>query len=101
MRNLETTFNDLIWYRAELDLPPIAAPSFPDHLRPSTEEEETPGAHARYEVLLGNVMSLNEAPRSEDEGQEIQGMDDVEPEIGLMNWSDEMLELVSPELEVC
>lgn len=44
---------------------------------------------------------MNEAPRSEDEGQEIQGMDDVEPEIGLMNWSDEMLELVSPELEVC
>lgn len=92
LRTLETIFNDLIWYRAELDI--TLADGLPSDLRPSKTGEEVPGDHARYEALLERVVSLNPRMGDEEEGQEIQGMEDVEPEVGLMAWAEELLQLV-------
>ncbi|TXT15770.1 hypothetical protein VHUM_00273 [Vanrija humicola] len=93
LRNLETNFNDLIWYHAELVMPPLGLGQFPEHLLPPREDEETPGAHERYERALDRIMSLNAVPSGEEDGVEIQGMDGIEPEIGLTNWADTLLEI--------
>ncbi|KAL7424666.1 Microtubule bundling protein [Cryptotrichosporon argae] len=99
LRDVETSFNDLIWYRDELDLPPLplsalAIASFPARLLPSTDTEETPGAYSRYLELLQHVINSNVVPSGdEEEAGEIRGMDGVEPEIGLMRWAEEVLEL--------
>lgn len=99
LRALETVFNDLIWYRAELDLPPLDGEdgSFPPELKPGRGDEEVPGAHVRYEALLEHVVGLNpvRVGDEEEEGQEIQGMEEVEPEVGLIAWADALLQLVS------
>lgn len=95
LRTLEMCFNDLIWYRAELDLPPLE--QLPPELRPPRGEEEQPGAHIRYESLLEHVIALNpvKAGSFGDEERDIEGMEEVEPEVGLINWADALLQLVS------
>lgn len=102
MRNLETNFNDLIWFAAELDLPPLPKgllDEFPERLLPPSTMEETPGAFGRYTNLLSSIMAVNEAWQGEDdeEAPEIQGMEGVEPEVGLMNWAEQLLELWANE----
>lgn len=100
LRALETVFNDLIWYRAELDLPSFDVENgFPHELRPAKSEEEVPGAHLRYEALLEQVVQLNPVrvgeEEEESEGEEIKGMEKIEPEAGLIAWADSLLQLVS------
>lgn len=95
LRNLETHFNDLIWYHAELVMPPLGLGQFPEHLLPPREDEETPGAHDRYERALDRLMTRNPVPSGEEDGVEIQGMDGIEPEIGLTVWAETLLEIVS------
>lgn len=102
MRNLETNFNDLIWFAAELDLPPLPKgplDEFPERLLPPAAMEETPGAFERYTTLLTSIMAVNEAWQGEDdeEAPEIQGLEGVEPEVGLMNWAEQLLELWANE----
>jgi len=87
-----------VWFRFELQLPDLLDTSFPVYLLPSRDLEETPGAHARYEKILAQILALNpwKGANEEDEGDvELQGMDDIEPEIGLINWCEQLLELVS------
>lgn len=97
LRTLETHFNDLLWYHAELNLPsPVHGSMFPLALLAPQSDEEQPGFHARYEQLLDHVLATNPRQTGEDgeDGIELQGMDDIEPEIGLMNWSEVVLALV-------
>lgn len=95
LRTLAMCFNDLIWYRAELDLPPLE--QLPPDLRPSRSEEEQPGAHLRYEALLEHVVALNpiKAGSFGDEERDVEGVEEMEPEVGLINWADALLQLVS------
>ncbi|OCF56492.1 hypothetical protein L486_05342 [Kwoniella mangroviensis CBS 10435] len=99
-KNLCQTLFNLIWLHSELALPPVPTSSphhFPPELLPSHEEEETPGAYATYEKILHRVIGSNSLPPGEceewDEVEDLQGMDNVEPEIGLIEWSDELTEL--------
>ncbi|BEJ16879.1 hypothetical protein CspHIS471_0602800 [Cutaneotrichosporon sp. HIS471] len=99
LRTLETTFIDLIWYRAELDLPTLE--HLPPELRPPMSEEEQPGIYHRYDTYLDHVIELNpvKAGSFEDEEQSIDGMEEVEPEVGLINWADALLQLWMDEKE--
>jgi hypothetical protein len=76
---------------------PLSQPHhFPIHLLPSRVTEETPGAHASYEKLLSRVISERPAGAQEDEEAEVEliALEGVEPEIGLVNWTEEILGLV-------
>lgn len=87
---------DLIWFHFELDLPDLL--DFPLYLLPSTQMEETPKAHAAYQRQLAEIISLNpwkSGDEEEPEGIELQGLDGIEPEFGLINWCQEVLNLVS------
>lgn len=68
------------------------------YLLPSQDQEEQPGLHARYERQLAETMSLNPwqpIPEEEEEAVELKGMDGIEPEIGLIAWCEQLIELVS------
>ncbi|GMK59590.1 hypothetical protein CspeluHIS016_0801960 [Cutaneotrichosporon spelunceum] len=99
LRTLEATFIDLIWYRAELDLQTLER--LPPEFRPPLSEEEQPGVYSRYEAYLNRVISLNpvKAGSFEDEEQGIEGMEGIEPEVGLINWADTLLQLWTEEKE--
>ncbi|WWC96882.1 hypothetical protein V866_003757 [Kwoniella sp. B9012] len=99
-KNLCQTLFNLIWLHSELALPPVPISSphhFPPELLPSHEEEETPGAYTTYEKILHGVIGSNPLPPGECEEwgeiEDLQGMENVEPEIGLIEWSDELTEL--------
>ncbi|TYJ52083.1 hypothetical protein B9479_007318 [Cryptococcus floricola] len=99
-RNLCQAFFNLTWLHSELALPPIptSAPHlFPPDLLPPYEEEESPGLYASYEKLLHRLISQNPLPPGESEEwpevDSLEGMEDVEPEIPLIEWVDEVTEL--------
>ncbi|WVW80220.1 hypothetical protein I302_102198 [Kwoniella bestiolae CBS 10118] len=99
-KNLCQTLFNLIWLHSELALPPVPTSSphhFPPELLPSHEEEETPGAYATYEKILHRVIGSNPLPPGEceewGEVEDLNGMEGVEPEIGLIEWSEELTEL--------
>jgi hypothetical protein len=76
---------------------PLSQPHhFPIHLLPSRVTEETPGAHASYEKLLSRVISERPAGAQEDDEAEVElvALEGVEPEVGLVNWTEEILGLV-------
>ncbi|WVN90704.1 uncharacterized protein L203_105946 [Cryptococcus depauperatus CBS 7841] len=95
----QSLFN-LLWLHSELALPSISASThhpFPPDLLPDHAEEEVPGAYASFEDLLNTVITSNELPTGDcEEWPEIgnlEGMEGVEPEIGLMEWADEVTDL--------
>ncbi|WWC60378.1 uncharacterized protein I303_102950 [Kwoniella dejecticola CBS 10117] len=99
-KNLCQTLFNLIWLHSELALPPVPTSSphhFPPELLPAHEEEETPGACSSYERLLNRVIASNPLPPGEveewGEVEDLEGMENVQPEIGLIEWSDELTEL--------
>jgi hypothetical protein len=76
---------------------PLSQPHhFPIHLLPSRVTEETPGAHASYEKLLSRVISERPVGAEEDEEAEAElvALEGVEPEVGLISWTEEILGLV-------
>ena len=91
-------FVSLAFLHAELGLPtvPIAQPHhFPLHLLPARTTEERPGAHSTYEKTLSRYITANIGV-SNVEGGEVtcKGLEEVEPEIGLLNWAEELNGLV-------
>lgn len=98
MHNLETNFGHLVWFASELCLPPLPLgplDEFPEHLLLPISMEETPGAFERYTQLLSTILAVNEPWDGEDDADapDIQGMDGVEPEIGLLLWAEQLLHL--------
>lgn len=63
--------------------------------------EETPGAYERYTSLLASILDVNDAWQGEDDAEapDIKGMEGVEPDIGLLNWAEQLLELWTNEKE--
>jgi hypothetical protein len=77
-------------------MPPLGTPEFTIYLLPSQDQEEVPGAHARYQQDLARVIALNPWDPNDEGGEvEFNGMDGIEPEIGLMVWCDNVLQKVS------
>lgn len=71
---------------------------FPQDMLPDKANEETPGAHQTYERLLAKFIFINkDVVTEEDQEPELEGLDDVQPEIGLINWVNEIAGLVSVE----
>lgn len=68
---------------------------------PPSDMEETPGAFERYTSLLASILDVNEAWQGEDDAEapDIEGMEGVEPDIGLLNWADQLLALWVDEKE--
>ena len=90
-------FVSLAFLHAELGLPtvPLAQPHhFPVHLLASRASEERPGAHAGYEKILSRYISANSASMAENAEASCKGLEDVEPEIGLLSWAEEINGLV-------
>lgn len=90
---------DLRWIHSELALPPLSLgtqpSSFPVELLPDKSKEETPGAHQTYEKLLAKFIATY---KEDSEGEvEEKGLDDLQPEIGLLNWVNELSSLVSSD----
>jgi len=115
---------DLHWLHDELALPPlpvgIGSNSFPTELLPNRHNEETPGAYQAYEKTLGHFIAnfkeenvereivekepkINEEGVEEEEEEEdaekgrvldLKGLEDLQPEVGLINWINELSELV-------
>lgn len=86
---------DLRWLHSELGLPPVPLSHphhFPPELLPDKSKEETPGAHQTYEKLLARFMIAFE----EDKDGEVEekGLEDMQPEVGLINWVEEVSSLV-------
>jgi protein regulator of cytokinesis 1 len=87
---------DLRWLHSELALPPLptgtASNQFPIELLPNRKGEETPGAYQTYERMLARFMATY---KEANEGEvEETGLDDLQPEIGLVNWINELSNLV-------
>lgn len=102
INNLQALLLDLLWQHRELALPPIPISQphhFPLHLLPSRATEEKPGAHAGYEKLLSRFFSANAGLKADEESGEmegeVEGMEGVEPDVGLVHWAEELLDLVS------
>lgn len=96
-QQLISDFVDLRWLHAELGLPPLPLTHphhFPISLLPDRAKEETPGAHATYEKLFARFM----ATYKEDSEIEVEekGLDDLQPEVGLINWIADLSSLVYP-----
>ena len=96
--------------------------SFPIELLPDRHNEETPGAYQVYEKTLGHFIAnfkeenvereiVEKEPKNKegDDGAEeeeeeeeaelgrvldLKGLEDLQPEVGLMNWINELSELV-------
>ncbi|OCF38366.1 hypothetical protein I317_07862 [Kwoniella heveanensis CBS 569] len=99
-RNLCQTLFNLTWMHHELALPPIPTSkphNFPPELLPSHEEEETPGAYASFEKLLHKIIALNPLPSGDSEEwpevDDLEGLEGVEPEVGLIEWVGECMDL--------
>ncbi|WRT65761.1 uncharacterized protein IL334_002710 [Kwoniella shivajii] len=105
-RNLCQTLFNLTWLHSELALPPVPT-SFPRHfpvdLLPSHNEEETPGAYSSYEKILHRIIGCNPLPPGDceewGEVDDLEGMEKVEPEIGLIEWAEEITELWNSKKE--
>lgn len=86
------------WLHIELGLPPLPTTTsqhnFPPDLLPDRSNEETPGAYQNYEKLLARFMVVNK-DMGEDRDVEEKGLEDVQPEIGLINWISELFTVVS------
>lgn len=65
---------------------------FPPELLPDKSKEETPGAHQAYERLLARFMTAYEEDR--DGEVEEKGLEDMQPEVGLIIWVEEVSRLV-------
>jgi protein regulator of cytokinesis 1 len=110
-------FVDLHWLHVELALPPLpnaaGSHSFPIELLPDKRNEETPGAYQAYEKVLGQFIAnfhevdVEREEKIMDEGEDedddetylgrvvdIKGLRDLQPEVGLMNWINELSNLV-------
>lgn len=97
--------HDLRTLHTELALPPIpiAHPHhFPIHMLPNKSTEETPGAHQGYEKLLSRVITekINTTTNIGEDGEavevesDLEAMQGVEPEMGLIRWVEAVRELV-------
>lgn len=87
---------DLRWLHSELALPPLpngtGSHQFPLELLPDKKGEETPGAYQMYEKMLARFIATYQG---DHEGEvEEKGLDDLQPEVGLMNWINELSTLV-------
>lgn len=85
------------WLHDELGLPPIpngtGSHSFPTELLPNKQNEETPGAYQTYEKLLSKFVTTY---KEDDDGVvDLSSLDDLQPEVGLINWINELSGLVS------
>ncbi|KAE8539597.1 hypothetical protein D1P53_003531 [Cryptococcus gattii VGV] len=107
-RTLCQSLFTLTWLHSELALPPIPTSSphnFPPHLLPLYSEEEQPGQYASYERLLHTIITLNPLPPMDDNNEEwpvvddLEGFKDTEPEIPLIEWVEETMELWTAEKE--
>lgn len=91
-------FFELRWLHIELGLPPLPTTAsqhhFPPDLLPDRSKEETPGAYQNYERLLARFMLVNKDMAEEGEIEE-RGLEDVQPEVGLINWMTEIFKVVS------
>ncbi|KAK4690059.1 Ase1/PRC1/MAP65 family protein, partial [Tremellales sp. Uapishka_1] len=105
---LISLLRNLAWLHSELLLPPIPISHphlFPTHLLPSRTTEEKPGIHVLYEKILAKFFSANptlggtlpEEDGEEEEVVEVNGLDGVEPEVGLIDWAEDVEELWSNE----
>lgn len=93
-------FRDLFFLHAELVLPPVPLSHphhFPIQLLPAKGKEERPGAHGEFEKILSRFIAANMAAGVDDEADNmnLKVMDEVEPEIGLMSWVEDIAQLVS------
>lgn len=92
-------FVNLAFLHTEMGLPPVPVSQphhFPIHLLPSRANEERPGAHAAYEKILSRYISVNAASLADDTVENTcKGLEDVEPEVGLSVWAEEINSLVS------
>jgi protein regulator of cytokinesis 1 len=91
---------ELRWLHNELGFPALALNGsqahFPQDMLPDKANEETPGAHQTYERLLAKFIFINkDVVAEENQEPELEGLDDVQPEIGLINWVNEIAGLVS------
>ncbi|KIR82401.1 hypothetical protein I306_00513 [Cryptococcus gattii EJB2] len=107
-RTLCQSLFTLTWLHSELALPPIPTSSphnFPAHLLPLYSEEEQPGLYASYERLLHTIITLNPLPPMDDGNEEwpvvddLEGFENTEPEIALIEWVEETMELWTSEKE--
>lgn len=101
-RTLCQSLFTLTWLHSELALPPIPTSSphnFPPYLLPPYSEEEQPGLYASYERLLHTIITLNPLPPMDDGNEEwpviedLEGLKETEPEIPLVEWVEETMEL--------
>ncbi|WVR03767.1 hypothetical protein IAU60_000762 [Kwoniella sp. DSM 27419] len=99
-KNLCQTMFNLTWLHDELALPPVPTCSphnFPPEMLPSHGEEESPGRYASYEKTLHRIIAANPLPPGDctewPEADVMEGMEGVEPEVGLIEWADELTEL--------
>ncbi|KAI9632711.1 protein regulator of cytokinesis 1 [Dioszegia hungarica] len=106
--DLESSMHDLRTLHTELALPPIPLSHphhFPLHLLPNRSTEETPGAQQGYERLLARVVTekVGMVPGVDEEGGEnevegdLESMQGVEPDVGLIRWVEEVRELWEKE----
>lgn len=107
-RTLCQSLFTLTWLHSELALPPIPTSSphnFPPHLLPPYSEEEQPGLYASYERLLHTIITLNPLPPMDDGNEEwpvvenLEGLKETEPEIPLIEWVEETMELWTSKKE--
>jgi protein regulator of cytokinesis 1 len=98
------SFVNLAFLHTEMGLPPVPISHphhFPIHLLPLRATEERPGAHASYEKILSRYISINAATLTDDNVENsCIGLEEVEPEVGLAAWADELSNLVSASVPV-
>ncbi|KIR70779.1 hypothetical protein I310_05630 [Cryptococcus deuterogattii CA1014] len=75
------------------------------HMVKAKDSEEQPGLYASYERLLHTIIALNPLPPMDDGNEEwpvvddLEGFKDTEPEIPLIEWVEETMELWTSEKE--
>lgn len=113
------------WLHDELALPPLpngtSSQSFPAELLPDKNNEETPGAYQAYEKVLGRFIAnfkkedvereeKNDALNDEEEDEEeadqgrildLKGLEELQPEVGMINWINELSTLVCKWFLLC
>jgi len=89
-------FVNLHWLHDELALAPLpngtGSHSFPLELLPDKQNEETPGAYQIYEKVLSRFIATFK--EDEDGSVDLTSLDDLQPEVGLINWVNEISDLV-------
>jgi len=112
---------DLHWLHDELALPPLpngnGSHAFPMELLPDRHNEETPGAYQAYEKTLGHFIAnfkeenvereakTGDELEEDDEGDkgrvlDLKGLEDLQPEVGMINWINELSNLVRQLLQI-